>query len=284
MTTTTVTTTPTAPTTVAAPGARRIPMVGNHIPLRQVVANSLTLGYRGLLKMKHDPEMLIDVTLQPVLFTVMFTYLFGGAISGGVHAYLPTIVPGVLVQTVLFGSITTGVKLREDMDNGVFDRFRSLPIARIAPLAGALLADLLRYAIAITMTVVMGLIIGYRPDGGVAGVLGAALMVAFCAFSLSWIFALLGVAARNAAAVQGMSMLVLLPLTFGSSAFVPVDTLPGWLQAFVKVNPVTHLIYANRELMNNGHVGADVGWSLLGGVAVMAVFAPLAVRTYMRKA
>ncbi len=274
------TTTLTAPT----PASRTLPDPHSHIDLRQTVANSFTMAYRGLLKIKHNPEQLIDVTVQPILFTLMFTYIFGGAISGSVASYLPVIIPGILVQTVITTSMVTGTQLRDDMDKGVFDRFKSLPIARISPLAGALLADSIRYLIATLLTVVMGLIMGYRPAGGVYGVVVAGLLVMVCSFAVSWIWALLGVVANKASAVQGYSMLVMFPLTFMSSAFVPVNTMPGWMQAFVNVNPVTHLIYACRDLMNNGHIGADFGWSLVGAAALVAVFAPLTVRIYMRKA
>ena len=254
------------------------------IDLRQSVANSLTMAYRGILKIKHNPEQLFDVVLQPVIFTLMFTYIFGGAISGDVSSYLPIIIPGILVQTVITTSIVTGTQLREDMDKGVFDRFKSLPIARISPLAGALIADMVRYGIATTITIVMGLVMGYRPAGGVTGVVAAAVLVIACSFAVSWIFAFMGVLMRKASSVQGTSMLVLFPLTFMSNAFVPVDTMPGWLQGFVNVNPVSHLVSAVRELMNSGHAGIHVVWSLVGAAVIIAVMAPLTVRAYMRHA
>ena len=254
------------------------------IGLAQTVANTSTMAYRGLLKIKHNPEQLFDVVIQPVIFTLMFTYIFGGAISGDVASYLPVIIPGILVQTVITTSLVTGTQLREDMDKGVFDRFRSLPIARISPLSGALLADVVRYGIATVITFVMGLVMGYRPGGGFLGVLGAGILVVSCSWAISWIFAFMGVMMRKASAVQGISMLVLFPLTFMSNAFVPVDTMPGWLQAFVKANPVSHLVSAVRELANNGQVGTEFALSLVGAAAVVAVMAPLTVRAYMRKA
>ncbi|WP_246098145.1 ABC transporter permease [Rhodococcus spelaei] len=254
------------------------------ISLSQSVSNSLTMAYRGLLKLKYNPEQLFDVVIQPLIFTVMFTYIFGGAVSGDVKSYLPIIIPGILVQTVVTASIVTGTQLREDMDKGVFDRFRSLPIARISPLAGALLSDVVRYAIATTITFAMGMAIGYRPQGGVVGIVAAGLLVMVCAFAISWIFALMGVLMNKASAVQGISMLVLFPLTFMSNAFVPADTMPGWMQAFVKVNPVSHLVTAVRELVNDGHFGIHVVWSLLGAAVIIAVMAPLTVRAYMREA
>ncbi|KAF0966771.1 ABC transporter permease [Rhodococcus sp. T7] len=261
-----------------------IPEARNRISLEQSVANTLTMAYRGLLKIKHNPEQLFDVVVQPIIFTLMFTYIFGGAISGDVASYLPIIIPGILVQTVITTSIVTGTQLREDMDKGVFDRFKSLPIARIAPLSGALLADVVRYGIATTITFTVGIAMGYRPGGGVVGVVSAGLLVVVCAFSISWIFALMGVLMSKASSVQGISMLILFPLTFMSNAFVPADTMPGWMQAFVNVNPVSHVVTAVRELVNDGHFGVHVVWSLLGAAVIVAIMAPLTVRTYMRKA
>jgi ABC-2 type transport system permease protein len=255
----------------------------NYTSFGQTIRNSLTMAYRGLLKIRRTPEQLFDVTLQPIIFTLMFTYIFGGAISGDVVSYLPVIIPGILVQTVITTSIVTGVQLREDMDKGVFDRFKSLPIARIAPLAGALLADTVRYTIATVLTFTMGYIMGYRPDGGLGSVAIAALLVIICSWSISWIFAFFGVIARTASSVQGISMIVLFPLTFLSNAFVPVDTMPNWLQWFVNVNPISHLVTAVRELANTGTVGWDLGISLIGAAVIVAVFAPITVRAYMRR-
>lgn len=170
------------------------------------------------------------------------------------------------------------------MDKGVFDRFRSLPIARISPLSGALLADTVRYTIATTMTFLMGIAMGWRPGGGIAGVVFAGLLVIACSWAISWIFAFFGVVARTASSVQGISMLILFPLTFLSNAFVPADTLPSWLQWFANINPVSHLVTAVRELANNGAIGGDLWLSLLGAAVVVLVFAPLTVRAYMRKA
>lgn len=268
--------------TIITPGLDR--PLKNRTSARQTVSNSLTMAYRGLLKIKRTPEQLVDVTVQPVLFTVMFTVLFGGAISGDMASYLPLLIPGILVQTVLTTSVVTGVQLREDMDKGVFDRFKSLPIARIAPLVGALLADTIRYAIATTLTWIVGYALGYRPEAGLGYVVLASLLVIACAWSISWIFAFFGVIARSAASVQGISMSVLFPLTFLSNAFVPVDTLPAWLQPLVNLNPISHLITAVRGLADSGTIGVDVVLALAGAAAVVLVFAPLTVRAYMRKA
>jgi ABC-2 type transport system permease protein len=264
------------------PGAER--QLSNHPNLVVTVKNSLTMAHRGLLKMRRNPEQFFDVTLQPILFTLMFTYIFGGAISGNIHSYLPIVIPGILIQTVITTSVVTGVQLREDMDKGVFNRFKALPIARIAPLAGALIADTLRYTIATTLTFIMGYILGYRPGGGIGGVIAGGLLVILFAWCISWIFAFFGVIARTASSVQGISLIILFPLTFLSNAFVPVKTLPHWLRDFVNINPLSHLISAVRDLANHGAIGHDFWLSLIGAVAVVAIFAPITVKAYMRKA
>ncbi|MEF7441266.1 tetracycline efflux ABC transporter Tet(58) subunit B [Paenibacillus lautus] len=267
--------------TMIQPGTER--RLKNRTSFGQTVRNSLTMAYRGLLKLRRTPEQLFDVTFQPIIFTLMFTYIFGGAISGDVASYLPVIIPGILVQTVITTSVVTGVQLREDMDKGVFDRFKSLPIARIAPLAGALLADTIRYTIATVLTFTMGYMMGYRPEGGLGYVALAGLVVILCSWAISWIFAFCGVIARSASGVQGISMIVLFPLTFLSNAFVPVDTMPGWLQWFVNINPISHLVTAVRDLTNSGTVGWDLTISLVGAAVIVAIFAPITVRAYMRR-
>lgn len=267
-------------TTSIAIGTVREPQ--RSVSLAETVTQSFSFAYRGLIKVRRNPEQLFDVVLQPIIFTLMFTYIFGGAISGDISSYLPVIIPGILVQTVITTSIVTGTQLREDMNKGVFDRFRSLPIARISPLAGALLADVVRYLIASVITFAVGFAMGWRPE--LLGVLGSVLLVLVCSFAVSWIFALMGCLVKKASAVQGISMLIMFPLTFMSNAFVPVDTMPGWLQGFVNVNPISHLITAIRELCNDGHVGTHVVWSLVGAAVLVAVFAPLAVRAYIRNA
>jgi len=267
----------------AAMNRKNAGQLRKHTSFGQSIRNSLTMAYRGLLKIRRTPEQLFDVTLQPIIFTLMFTYIFGGAISGDVQSYLPVIIPGILVQTVITTSIVTGVQLREDMDKGVFDRFKSLPIARIAPLAGALLADTVRYTIATILTFSMGYIMGYRPEGGLEYVAIAGLLVIVCSWAISWIFAFFGVIARTASSVQGISMIVLFPLTFLSNAFVPVKTMPDWLQWFVNINPISHLVTAVRDLANTGTIGSDLAISLIGAAVIVAIFAPLTVRAYMRR-
>jgi ABC-2 type transport system permease protein len=254
-----------------------------HVGLRETVAQTMTLAWRATMKMRRNFEQLFDVTIQPLLFTAMFAGIFGGAVSGSVSNYLPVIIPGLVGQTVMTACVATGVQLREDMDKGVFDRFKVLPIARIAPLAGPMVADTLRYAIAGTLTFLTGMAMGYRPDGGVVGVLGAILLGIVAGWSLAWIFTWFGTIGRSAQGVQGISLMVMFPLTFLSNAFVPTDTMPGWLRAFADVNPVSHVISAMRDLANDGRVTADLGWALLGFAVVVAIFAPLSVRRFSRK-
>jgi ABC-2 type transport system permease protein len=254
------------------------------ISLSLTIRQSIVMAYRGLLKVRRTPEQLIDVTLQPILFTLMFAYLFGGAIAGNVQAYLPIIIPGILAQTILTGSVAIGVNLRDDMDKGVFDRFRSLPVARIAPLAGALIADTIRYIIVTVLTFAMGYIMGLRPQAGFIGVLEASCLVIFFAWCTSWIFAFFGTIAKTASGVQGISMIILFPLTFLSNAFVPVNTLPKPLKWFAEVNPVSHLVNAIRMLLEKGTTGSDFWLSISGALVIMAVFSFITVKAYTRKA
>ncbi len=251
--------------------------------LRDTLQQIRAMAWRALLKMRRNPEQFFDVTLQPLLFTAMFTYIFGGAVAGSARSYLPIIIPGILAQTTLTACMATGIQLREDMDKGVFDRFKSLPIARIAPLAGPAIADLLRYGVAATLTILVGVAMGYRPGGGLGGVLAGWALTVATGWSLAWVFTWLGTIARSAQAVQGISMMFMFPLTFLSNAFVPTHTMPGWLQTFVKINPVSQVIYACRDLMNDGRFTAHVGWAVVGCAGIVAVFAPLTVRSYARK-
>jgi ABC-2 type transport system permease protein len=267
--------------TTSQPAARAVQA---SVPIRAALTQISALAWRALVKMRRSPEQLVDVTFMPVLFTVMFGLMFGGAVAGSRASYLPILIPGIIAMTTITASVAAGVQLREDMDKGVFDRFKALPIARIAPLSGALLADTIRYGIASALTYAMGYLIGYRPGAGLGGVIAGALLAIVFAWSISWIFAFFGVIARSASSVQGISMLLLFPLTFLSNAFVPVETMPDWLQWFVHVNPVSHVVTAIRMLGNTGTIGPDFWWSLLGAAAIVAVFAPLTVRAYMRKA
>ena len=255
----------------------------NRTSLRMILSNTATMAYRNLILIRRTPQQLFDVTIQPILFTVLFAFLFGGAVSGSVSGYLPIIIPGILAQTNLTACMATGVQLREDMDKGVFNRFKSFPMSRVAPLAGPLLADVIRYGIATALTIVMGYLLGYR-WASIGGLAVGCLLVIFAAWSISWIFALLGTVARTAQVVQGISTAILFPLAFLSGAFVPTSTLPSWLQTFVNINPLTYIVSATRQLFNYGTIGNDFWLSLVGGLVVVAIFAPLTLAVYMRKA
>ena len=211
-----------------------------------MIRDSFILAKRTVTKMFRNPEQFVDVTLQPILMTVIFVFIFGGAISGSTGKYVEFALPGIIVQTIMFTSLTIGVNLNTDIQKGIFDRFRSLPIARSAPLFGAVLGDIVRHSIAITVTLVFGSIIGFEfttPWWHVA--LAIIVIIAF-AVSLCWVSVLIGMLARSSGAVQGLSFLIVFPLTFGSSTFVPASTLPTWLQGWVSINPVTHVIESMR--------------------------------------
>ncbi len=238
--------------------------------------------WRAMLKIKHIPEQLFDVTIFPVMFLLMFTYLFGGALAGSTAAYLQQVLPGILAMTVAMITMYTGLTINRDVEKGVHDRFRSLPIWRPAPLVGALLADAVRYTIAASIILGLGMALGFRPEGSVFGMFAAVgLLLAFC-FGLSWIWTLLGLKMRSENALMGLSMMVLFPLTFISNVFVPPETLPSFLRAVVDVNPITFLVSAMRGLMHGGDVAADIFVVLAITAGLVAVFGPLTIRAYRR--
>ncbi|CAA9269063.1 MAG: Efflux ABC transporter, permease protein [uncultured Blastococcus sp.] len=241
---------------------------------------ALTFGWRGMLKVKHVPEQLLDVTVTPVMFLLMFTYLFGGAIAGSTSAYLDYTLPGLLVMSVLFTTVYSGISLNTDLTKGVVDRFRSLPIWRPAPLLGSLLGDSVRYVIAGTVIIVVGVALGYRPDAGVVGALGALAMVVVFSFGLSWVFSVLGLLLRSPNAVMNAGFMGIFPLTFLSNVFVDPATLPGPLQAFVDVNPVSILATACRSLMDGTPDGEAITVSLLVAAGLAAIFLPITTRLY----
>ena len=244
------------------------------------LSTSLTFGWRALLKIKHVPEQLFDVTVFPVMFTLLFTFLFGGALAGSTVDYIQFLLPGILVQGVIMITMYTGTTLRTDIEKGVFDRFRSLPIWRPSALVGMLLGDAVRFTISSIVTITLGLLLGWRPGGGVTGVaLGVLLLLVF-AFSLGWIWTFLSLVLRSSGSVMGVSMLVITPLTFGSNIFVDPSTMPGWLQAFVNVNPVSHLVTAVRELMGGLPLGPGVMMTLISSAALIAVFGSLTMWRY----
>jgi daunorubicin/doxorubicin transport system permease protein len=252
-------------------------------PRASAVSAAVTFGWRGMLKVKHVPEQLLDVTITPVMFVVMFTYLFGGAIASSTGAYLHYILPGVLVMSVLFTTVYSGVALNTDLTKGVVDRFRSLPIWRPAPLVGALLGDSVRYLIAGTVIVVFGVALGFRPAAGIGGVVAALALVIVFAFGLSWVFTTLGLVLRSPNAVMNAGFMGIFPLTFLSNVFVEPKTLPAALETFVDVNPISVLATASRGLMNGTADGTDILIVLATAAALTAVFAPLTMRLYRRR-
>jgi oleandomycin transport system permease protein len=247
------------------------------------VANSFTLAWRSVLKIRTNPEDLFGLWLQPIMYLVLFTYVFGGAISGSTHRYLQQSLPGILVLSVVFATLGTGMMLSQDISTGVFDRFRALPIVRWAPLAGAILGDLVRYVISIGVTLGFGVILGFRfHTSALAAVMGCLLLVAF-AFAMCWMSAMLGVLVKSAQGVQLWGFLFMFPLVFGSNILTPTKSMPGWLQAFVNVNPVSYLTEAERALLTGGPAATPVERSLLWAVGIFVVFAPIAVAAYRRR-
>ncbi|MER7913451.1 MULTISPECIES: ABC transporter permease [unclassified Streptomyces] len=259
-------------------------LVGRSRPPRPgALSASMTFGWRAMLKIKHVPEQLFDVTAFPIMMVLMYTYLFGGALAGSVSSYVQFLLPGILVMSVVMITMYTGISVNTDIEKGVFDRFRTLPIWRPAPMVGYLLGDVVRYLIASAVMLTVGVVIGYRPAGGFPGVLlGIALLMVF-SFSFSWIWTMFGLLLRSEKSVMGVSMMVIFPLTFLSNVFVDPKTMPGWLQAFVNNNPVTHVASAVRELMAGGWPGVDIAWSLGWSALFVLVFGWVTMRLYNRK-
>jgi oleandomycin transport system permease protein len=262
---------------------------GSTAPARRVGAvaglrNSFTLTWRSVLKIRTNSEDLIGLSLQPIMFLLLFTYVFGGAIAhGSTHNYLQYVLPGILVQTVLFATLGTGLMLNQDISAGIFDRFRSLPIARWAPLAGAIMGDVTRYVISVAVTLAFAMVLGFRvTTNPIAAVAGCLLVLAF-AMAMCWVSALIGMLVKSPQGVQAFGFTAMFPIVFASGLLVPIQTMPGWLQAFAKANPMTLLAAACRGLMTGGPVAVYAGESMLWALGILAVFAPLAVRAYRRR-
>ncbi|MFE2262061.1 ABC transporter permease [Streptomyces griseosporeus] len=268
---------------VSAESLAALLVAGKRPPRPSALSASLTFGWRAVLKIKHVPEQLFDVTAFPIMMVLMYTYLFGGALAGSPKEYIQFLLPGILVMSVVMITMYTGVSVNTDIEKGVFDRFRSLPVWRPAPMVGYLLGDALRYTIASVVMLSVGLALGYRPGGGAGGVLaGIALLVLF-SFAFSWIWTMFGLLLRTEKSVMGVSMMVIFPLTFLSNVFVDPRTMPGWLQAFVNNSPVTHLSSAVRGLMAGDWPADEVAWSLGWAGLFVAVFGPVTMRLYNRK-
>jgi ABC-2 type transport system permease protein len=242
-----------------------------------------TLAWRAMLKIKHVPFQLFDVSVMPIMFTLLFTYIFGGALAGSPRQYIQYLLPGILVQTIVFITVYTGMGVNGDIHKGLFDRFRSLPMWQPSPLLGALAGDLFRYSVASTIILIIGFIIGFRPRGGLLGVLLAFALVLVFAFALSWLWIIVGMLVRTPESVMTTSFIFLMPLTFASDIFVKLETMPGWLQEVVGRNPVTKLANASRKLMHGEPAGADVGWVLLASAIIVLVASPIAMRMYRKE-
>lgn len=270
----------------ALPGARVQALLGDRArttPGASALSAVLTLAWRAMLKIKHVPFQLFDVVVTPIMFTLLFTFIFGGALAGAPRQYVQYLVPGVLVQTVLFITVYTGVGLSTDIQKGLYDRFRSLPIWQPSPIVGALVGDQVRYGVAATLILLVGLLLGFRPAGGLPGVLLALALVLVFSSALSWLWMIVGMRVRTPESVMTTSFVVLMPLTFASTIFVQLDTMPPWLQALVGRNPVTHLADASRGLMHGQAPWHDVLVVLLTAAAIVMVAGPIALWLYRRE-
>jgi ABC-2 type transport system permease protein len=244
------------------------------------VASVLVFARRALLKLKHGPEQMTDAIVIPVLFTLLFTYLFGGALAASTDAYLQDLLPGTLVMAVLLVTVYSGLVLKTDLDRGVLDRFRSMPVWRPSLVVGSLLGDAARYLLATMIVLVLGLLMGFRPGGGALGVLSAAALVLIFAFSISWVWTTLSLLVRTPTALSLLSFVVQFPLVFASNVFVDPATMPAWLRTFVTANPVSSLVTTVRNLMQ-GTAGLDqIVAVLLVSTVIVAIFAPITVRLY----
>ncbi|KAB8194716.1 ABC transporter permease [Nonomuraea phyllanthi] len=278
--------TPAAITRPAAERTDRIDLLLAASPPRRragALAASATFGRRAMLKIKHDPKQLVDSIAIPILFTVLFTYLFGGALGGSPGDYLTMLLPGTLSMSIAIVTMYGGARLAKDVTTGAFDRFRSLSVWRGAFVLGGLLSDAARYLFASAMVVLLGLAMGYRPEGGAPGVLAAVALVVAFGLSLSLLWAAVALLVPDQGVVISIANLVLMPLSFASNIFVQPSTMPGWLQAVVEVNPLSHVATAARELMNGGAGTGAVTWSLVATAVIAGVCAPLDLHLYGRR-
>jgi oleandomycin transport system permease protein len=252
------------------------------------VRYALVLAKRNIIKITRAPEQLIDVTLQPIIFLLLFYYVLGGALGstlggGSRHDYLQFLLPGLLAQTLAMSSIAIGQNMNADIEKGVFDRFRSLPIGRAVPLVGAVLAEFFRYLMVCVISIGFGYVLGFRVETNPLALLGAVGLSICFALAFAWMSVWVGMMVRSPGSVQGLMMLLVLPLSFASNTFVRAATMPGWLQAFVNVNPISHLVSAVRGLLLGGPVATNVGWTFAWIAGLIVVFFPLALRAYIRK-
>lgn len=261
------------------PAFRRVPRP----PAPSALSDALVFGWRAVLKFRHVPEQLFDLVMTPIMFTLLFTFVFGGALAGSPAEYLQFFLPGILVQTVCFNAVYSGMGLSTDLGQGLFDRFRSLPIWSLAPFAGLMVGDVLRHLIAGGIILTVGLILGYRPEAGAAGVLGAFLMLVAIGFGMGWIFIVLGLIIRTPTTVMTLGFTVLFPLVFASNIMVDPATMPGWLRGVVDVNPVTLMTTAVRGLMNGHATAGGVALALVAPALLTLALAPVTLWLYRRR-
>jgi ABC-2 type transport system permease protein len=247
------------------------------------LSNGLVFGWRAALKFKHVPEQLFDLVMTPIMFTLLFTFVFGGALSGSPREYLQIFLPGILVQTVVFNSVYSGMGLSTDLGKGLFDRFRSLPIWSLAPFAGLMAGDVLRHLIAGAIILTIGLILGYRPEAGVFGVIAAFALLVAIGFGMGWIFIVLGLLIRTPMTVMTIGFTFMFPLVFASNIMVDPSTMPGWLRAFVEVNPVSLMATALRGVMSGGASWGQIGLALIAPAVVTLLLAPVTLVLYRRR-
>jgi ABC-2 type transport system permease protein len=252
-------------------------------PAPSALSNALVFGWRAVLKFRHVPEQLFDLVMTPIMFTLLFTFVFGGALAGSPGAYLQVFLPGILVQTVVFNAVYSGMGLSTDLGKGLFDRFRSLPIWSLAPFAGLMVGDILRHLIAGAIILSIGLLLGYRPEAGVAGVLAAFALLVTIGFGMGWIFIVLGLLIRTPMTVMTIGFTVLFPLVFASNIMVAPDTMPAWLRAFVEVNPVSLMTTAMRGLMGGTASFERIALALVAPVALTLLLAPVTLWLYRRR-
>ena len=245
-------------------------------------SNALVFGWRATLKFKHLPEQLFDLVMTPIMFTLLFTFVFGGALAGSPGVYLQFFLPGILVQTVAFNAVYSGMSLSTDLGKGLFDRFRSLPIWSLAPFAGLMVGDILRHLIAATIILIIGLILGYRPEAGIAGVIAAFGLLVAIGFGIGWIFIVLGLLIRTPTTVMTLGFTLLFPLVFASNIMVEPATMPSWLRTFVDVNPVSLMTTAVRGLMGGSANFYDVAFALVPLAALTALLGPVTLWLYRR--
>ena len=252
-------------------------------PAPSAVSNALVFGWRAVLKFKHVPEQLFDLVMTPIMFTLLFTFVFGGALAGSPGAYLQVFLPGILVQTVVFNSVYSGMGLSTDLGKGLFDRFRSLPIWPLAPFAGLMVGDILRHLIAGSIILSIGLILGFRPGAGVAGVLAAFALLVTIGFGMGWVFIVLGLLIRTPMTVMTIGFTVLFPMVFASNIMVAPETMPSWLRVFVAVNPVSLMASAMRGLMAGTATFELVARALIAPFVLTILLAPVTLWLYRRR-